>query len=472
MDINLNQSEGLDAELQIRIEPSDYEESFEKEVRTYKKQANLPGFRKGKVPTNLIRKKIGNEVKQKLVPDAVNKAIQDYIKEQDLKLLLNPLQTSPESDPDWENQDTFEFTYQVGLRPAIDDDLQEKLGELTQYLIKAKDEEIDEQVRKIKNLKGTSEPKEEVADNEVLSLRFKVEELNDEGEVLEEGFSQTKAVNLKELPESLQQDLIGSKAEDTLTLDLRSYFEDEDKFAEFLNTDKLTVQDLGNSLRLTVQSVYEFEEASLDETVFQEIFPGKTISNEEEFKDAIREALESNYERESDGHLFKEIKDAFIKSYDKGLPDQFLQRWFSQVQAEQDEEEEQSDKTEEEKYEDFVNDIKWMVVVDGLAERYDITVENQEVMEYAQAMIRNEVSRIGMGDIGEDKVREYAANYLQDQNNFYKSLFTLKEDKVFKQVKSEVTFQTQEVTYNEFQQIVNPDREEETEKAENNEQSE
>ena len=77
-----------------------------------------------------------------------------------------------------------------------------------------------------------------------------------------------------------------------------------------------------------------------------------------------------------------------------------------------------------------------------------------------------------MGDIGEDKVREYAANYLQDQNNFYKSLFILKEDKVFKQIKSEVEFQVQEVTYNEFQQLMNPEQEGETEKAENNEQSE
>lgn len=471
MDINLNQTEGLDAELHVRIDPADYEESFEKEVKNYRQQASLPGFRKGKVPTSLIRKKIGTELKQKLVPDTVNKAIQDYIKEQDLKLLLNPLQTYPESDPDWENQDTFEFKYQVGLRPSIDDDLQASLGELTQYRIKAADEEIDEQVRKIKNLKGTSETKETVEESENLALRFKVEELDENGEVLEEGFSQTKAVNLKDLPEQLQQELIGAKPDDAFTLDLRSYFEDEDRFAEFLDTDKLTVQDLGSSIRTTVQSVYEFEEATLDETIFQEIFPDKTINDEEEFKAAIREALESNYERESDGHLFKEIKDAFVKHYDKGLPDGFLKQWFSQVQSEQ-EEEEESEKTEDEKYEDFVNDIKWMAIVDGLAERFDITVENQEVMEYAQAMIRNEVSRIGMGDIGEDKVREYAANYLQDQNNFYKSLFTLKEDKVFKQIKSEVEFQVQEVTYNEFQQLMNPEQEGETEKAENNEQSE
>lgn len=468
MDINLQQKDDLDAELRIQINPADYEESFETEVKNYRKEANLPGFRKGKVPKGLIRKKLGSEIKKKLVPDTLNKAIQDYISENDLKLLLNPLQVAPEGDPDWEGQDSFEFTYLVGLRPAIDDNLQEALGSITQYVIKATDQELDDQIEKIKNLKGSSENKEVVEDNEYLALRMKVQELNDDGSEMEEGFSQVKAVNLKELPDKLQGDLLNAKPDDKLDLNLRSYFDDEDQFAEFLNTDKLTVQDLGDTVRVEVQSVYEFHQAELDENVFQEIFPDKEINNEEEFKAAIREALESSYERESDGHLFKELKDAFIKNYDKGLPEEFLKRWFDQVQSDQEDQEEEEQKTEEEKYQDFVNDIKWMIVVDGLADRYNISVENQEVMEYAQAMIRNEVSRIGMGEIGEDKVREYAANYLQDQNNFYKSLFTLKEDKVFKQVKEDVAFQKQEVTYNEFQEL-NQGKDEETEKATSNE---
>jgi trigger factor len=288
---------------------------------------------------------------------------------------------------------------------------------------------------------------------------------------MEEGFSLTKAVNLKDLPESLQQDLMDVNTEDELHLDLRSYFDDEEAFADFLDTDKLTVQDLGETISLTVQSIYEFEQATLDESIYQEIFPDKTINDEEGFKEALREALESSYERDADGHLFKEVKDTFIKNYNKGLPEEFLKRWFEKVQSEDEESENDDEKTEEERYEDFVNDIKWMVVVDGLADRYDISVENQEVMEYAQAMIRNEVSRIGMGEIGEDKVKEYAANYLQDQNNFYKSLFTLKEDKVFRKLKEEVTFQEEHLTYNEFHELTNQDQATETEKATNNEQS-
>lgn len=472
MDIKLQQKNELDAELQIQINPDDYSESFDKEVKNYRKEANLPGFRKGKVPASIIRKKLGAEIKKKLVPDTLNQAIQDYIKEHDLKLLLNPLQLEPEGEPDWDNQETFEFTYLVGLRPAIDDDLQAELGTITQYVIKATDQEIEDQIEKIKNLKGESETKEVVEDNEKVAIRIKVQELDEDRIPMEAGFSQTKAVNLKDLPETLQQGLMNTTPETELHLDLRSFFEDEASFAEFLNTDKLTAQDLGEKLSLTVQSVYEFEQAELDETIYQEIFPDRSISSEEEFKNAIREALESSYEREEDGYLFKEVKDNFVKNYDKGLPESFLKRWFEKVQSSEDEEDkdgEDSERSEEEKYQDFVSDIKWMVIIDGLAERFDITVENQEVMEYAQAMIRNEVSRIGMGEIGEDKVREYAANYLQDQNNFYKSVFTLKEDKVFKQLKEEVEFQKQEVTYNEFQELTNPNQVEETEKTTNDE---
>ena len=471
VDINLQYKSELDAELTIQIDPGDYQEEFEKEVKNYRKQAELPGFRKGKVPSSIIRKKLGSEIKKKLVPDTLNKAIQDYLSEHELNLLLNPLQIEPEDDPDWDAQDSFSFKYLVGLRPPMDDDLQAILGDVKKYVIKATEEEIEEQIEKIKNIKGQSETKDAVEDSDNLALRFKIQELNEDGTEMEEGFSLTKAVNLKDLPESLQKDLMDVNTEDELHLDLRSYFEDEEAFADFLDTDKLTVQDLGETISLTVQSIYEFEQATLDESIYQEIFPDKTINDEEGFKEALREALESSYERDADGHLFKEVKDTFIKNYNKGLPEEFLKRWFEKVQSEDEESENDDEKTEEERYEDFVKDIKWMVVVDGLADRYDISVENQEVMEYAQAMIRNEVSRIGMGEIGEDKVKEYAANYLQDQNNFYKSLFTLKEDKVFRKLKEEVTFQEEHLTYNEFHKLTNQDQATETEKATNNEQS-
>ncbi len=470
LDVNLEKKNELDAELTIKIKPEDYQEDFEKELKNYRKKVDLPGFRKGKAPLNLLKKRLGSDLKKQLIPDTVNKSLQNYIKENDLKLLLNPLQKDSETEPEWESQDSFEFKYDVGLRPEIDIDLQEKLGDVQKYKIEATDEEVDEQIEKIKNLKGTSDNKEKVEDDETLSIRTSVTELDENQQPLEGGLDKSKAMKLAEIPADLKAELIGKSTNEEVIVNLKSMFEDDEKLAEFLDTDKLTIQDVEGEFKVTIESIFIFQPVEIGEEVYKEVFPDKEINDIEEFKAAIKEALESGYERETDSHLFKEIKDTFIKRFDKGIPEEFLKKWFDKVQEEE-EENQQEDKSHEEKYKDFINDIKWMIVVDGLADRFEVKVESQEVMEYAESLIRNEVSRIGMGDIGEEKVKEYASNYLKDQNNYFKSHFTLKEDKVFKHVKENVEFPVKTVTYNEFQKIVNPESEaeQETEKAENNE---
>ena len=465
MEINLDKQTELDAELYIKLEPGDYEENFNSELKKYQKEAAIPGFRKGKVPLGLLKKRLGSDLKKQIIPDTVNKAVQDYLEENDLKLLLNPLQTHPKDEPDWENNDSFEFRYLVGLRPEIDYDLQEYLGEVTRYKIEVSEKELDEQINKLRNMKGTTENKDSVEEEEGLSIRLKIVELDDETqEEFEGGFSTSITKQLNDLPEGLQNALAGKQVEEVLSLELASYFESSEGFATFLDVDKLTAQDLSSNFNVTIEAAYTFQQGELNEALYKEVFPDKEINSEEEFREAIKEAMESSYERESDGYLFKEIKDHFVKVYDKGLPEQFLKEWYDHVQKEQEQEEQQEDeKNEEEKYADFVNDIKWMMIIDGLAERFEVSVEDQEVKDYARAMIRNEVSRIGMGEIEDEKINEYADNYLKDRNNYFKSHFTLKEDKVFKQIKEAVEFQEKHVTYNEFQEIVNQDKSEQEE---------
>ena len=46
----------------VNVSKGDYLPSFEKSLKQYGKQANIPGFRKGMVPSGLIKKMYGNSV--------------------------------------------------------------------------------------------------------------------------------------------------------------------------------------------------------------------------------------------------------------------------------------------------------------------------------------------------------------------------------------------------------------------------
>jgi trigger factor len=69
----------LHKHLNITINKEDYLPSFEKSLKEYSKKANIPGFRKGMVPTGLIRKMYGNSLFVDEVLRTVDKQVSDYI---------------------------------------------------------------------------------------------------------------------------------------------------------------------------------------------------------------------------------------------------------------------------------------------------------------------------------------------------------------------------------------------------------
>ena len=142
-----NESTGpLTALLKIEIEPADYTAAIEKQITDYKRKAKIPGFRPGHIPTGLIKKMYGKAI----LADEVNKLISDnllnYIKEQKIQILGNPL-PNPEKNSalDFDNQESFEFYFDLGLAPEfsvpVDEDLQ-----IESYTITVDDAMVDKYI--------------------------------------------------------------------------------------------------------------------------------------------------------------------------------------------------------------------------------------------------------------------------------------------------------------------------------------
>ena len=91
MNIQKEQIDELNAIVKVAITKEDYSDKVDKILKDYKKQANIPGFRKGQVPMGLIKKQYGKAV----LVDEVNKLLQDnlnkYLTEEKLDVLGNPL---------------------------------------------------------------------------------------------------------------------------------------------------------------------------------------------------------------------------------------------------------------------------------------------------------------------------------------------------------------------------------------------
>jgi len=146
MNITKESTGPLTALLKIEIGPADYAAAVEKQINDYRRKANIPGFRPGHIPTGLIKKMYGKAI----LADEVNKLISDnlvsYIRDEKIDILGNPL-PNIEKNPaiDFENQDAFEFYFDLGLAPEftvpVDQDLQ-----IDNYTILVDDEMIDKYI--------------------------------------------------------------------------------------------------------------------------------------------------------------------------------------------------------------------------------------------------------------------------------------------------------------------------------------
>ena len=152
MNITKTQVDDLNAIVTVAITKEDYSDKVEKVLADYRKNASIPGFRKGAVPMSLIHKQYGKAV----LLDEVNKILQsslnDYLVAEKLDILGNPLPKVTE-DFNWDNDD-LSFDFEIGLAPQFTVDLTAK-NNVTKFNVIADDKMLNEQVERIQKQYGT-----------------------------------------------------------------------------------------------------------------------------------------------------------------------------------------------------------------------------------------------------------------------------------------------------------------------------
>ena len=207
MNITKEQIDDLNAVVKVAITKEDYQDKVEKILKDYRKQANIPGFRKGQVPMGLIKKQYGKAV----LVDEVNKLLQDnlnkYLNEEKLDVLGNPLPKQQDSF-DWD-RDELAFEFELGLAPEFDASLKTKKP-VIQYKIVADKKMIDEQLERIQKQYGKLISKKVVGKKDELTGTFvnEAEEIEHKSTVELDKIKNKKALDA----------LVGKKPGDVVTL--------------------------------------------------------------------------------------------------------------------------------------------------------------------------------------------------------------------------------------------------------------
>ena len=316
MNITKKEIDSLNAVVTVEISKEDYSDKVSKVLDNYRKNANIPGFRKGHVPMGMVKKQYGTAV----LVEEVNKLLQDslhnFLTEEKLDVLGNPLPKN-DTDIDW-NADDFKFEFDLGLAPEFEVDIKKKA--ITHYKVIADDKMLENQVKTIRKQYGKLIAKDTVAKGDEITGTFS----NAEKEIDKKATFELEVIKGKK---QLSQ-LIGAKVGETVTLKTKGLFKDDHDNQKYLGVDHDDAHGLDIEVNLLIEEVNTREMAELNQELFDKLFGEGVVNSEKELKLKIKEDAEKQFEQQSDQKLLNDVVESLIENTKFDLPSAFLQRWI------------------------------------------------------------------------------------------------------------------------------------------------
>lgn len=434
MEITRENIDELNAVIKVDIKKDDYNPKVEKILKDYRKTANIPGFRKGHVPMGMVKKQYG----QAVLVDEVNKLLQEslnnYITEEKLEVLGNPLPKDQESF-DWE-QDDYSFEFELGLSPKFDVDLNTKKP-ITQYQIVADEEMIDNQIKTIQKQYGKLVAKEEVEEGDVVAGTFKNEE---------EGIENTTTLPLEKLKGKRNLNkFVGAIVGDTVSLKTKSLFEEDHDLVEFLKVEHDKAHELDVEVSFEITEVNQQELAELDQELFDKLFGEGNVKTVTELKEKIKEDAENQFKQQSDQQLLNDITERLIETTSFNLPGDFLQKWI-QVSGEKQLTAEEA----KEEYEKSEKGLRFQLIEGKLVQENDLQVKFEEIKEITRDRIKMQMAQFGQTDPSEKDLEDITARVLSNQDEVKKLSEQVMNQKLLDFYKEKANLDKKEMTYENF----------------------
>lgn len=312
MELTINNKEGLDAILSVKLTEADYKEDFEKSLKEHGHKMHVPGFRPGKIPTGVVKKMIGKDVKRELVEKFLQKSIQDYLETNNIKLVLSPLSIYHAEDIDWKSDD-LEFTYDIGIRPEIKLDIK-PLNKLAKYKVDLTDEDIKEDVAKMRKQSGKMNSADKYENSEDYYVTVKFTELDESGEPLDAGLEKTKRFDFKSLPKKLADVINGNGAGFETVVKIADIFSVDELTANF-DIEPVSAKDLYPDFKISIIAVTKIEVPEMNEDFIKMYFPNGDVTTEEGFYAEWKTVMDKYYDSQADNILARDAKKKSFSEY-------------------------------------------------------------------------------------------------------------------------------------------------------------
>ena len=449
MNITFENPDKVNGLLTITVEKEDYQEKVEKTLKDYRKRAQVPGFRPGMVPMGMIKKQYGMAVKVDEVNRLLGEKLMEYIRENNIQMLGEPLASEKQEPQDLEKDGPFTFMFDIAVAPEFKAELSGR-DKIDYYTIKVDDKLIDDQVQMYAQQAGEFQKADKFSGNDTLTGDLR--QLDEKGNTLEGGITTDSGMIMPAyIKEEAQRKLFdGCKPGDIITFNPKKAYPDNDaEVAALLKVDKEQVKDLASDFSYQVTEIRHFQPAEVNQALFDRVFGEGSVNSEKEFRQKIADSIQAQLVQNSDYKFLLDLREHMEKKVGKlEFPEALLKKVMLNNNKDK------SADYVEKNFEGSIKELAWHLIKEQLVAAQEIKVEEADLKAIAREAVRQQFAQYGMSNVPDDVLDNYAAEQLKKRENVDNYVDRAVDHHLVQKYKTIVKLNEKTVTLDEFNKLM------------------
>ncbi len=451
MNITQESKGELITSLALNVVEADYIDEVKKSLNEYRKTANIPGFRAGKVPFGMVQKMYGEAVKADVVSKFIGEQLDKYIADNKLELLGQPL-------PDHEKQETinfkddkdFTFYYELGLKPKIDLVLDQKT-KVTRYAIQADDATVEKYIQDILARFGEQSNPDVVADNDM--VMGTVTQLDEDGNEMKDGITKDVSISLEKIKlKTIKNKFIGKKKGATVVFNMKKAFKDDVEVATLLAITREEAEVLTSDFKMEIKEISRITPAEMNEELFAKVYENDNIKTEEELRARVRKDVEESFKAEGDRKFYADVTKELLKKTDLALPDEFLKRWIIESNMRETEDKRITPEELNSQYDSYRDTLRWQLIEEHLVKQNDLYVTKEEIKDRVKEILG--MQAFGGQEGNEEILNQVTEQVMQNEEEIKRVSDQIIEQKMTNFFNENIKVTEKKISYDDFVAMV------------------
>ena len=367
-------------EVEVTLPYEEIKKEIESEVLKQSRSIQLPGFRKGKVPLSMIKKRFGDALEYEASEKVANARFWEVSKEKDINPIGQPQLIDIKFNP---GEDLF-FKVKYEILPELDiKDYKGNKIELPDF--KVKDEEIGHEIEHILKANSTNEDTELVGDDKNYIINVEVQRVDDNGNAIEGTKPETLDVDLSN--ERVNSEIIenskGKKVGDTFSFT----FIDEHTH-KVGDKEEKHVENIHYNAK--INSVKKIILPELNEELIRKVTKDK-ISTEVDLRDGIKKDIQGYYDQRVDEMLRDRLLQIIVEKNEFTPPQTMVKNVLDDLVNHEEEAQKKAgygkfnrEDVEKRLLKSAELEVKWFLIKRAIVKKENLSVNDDDLKELAK----------------------------------------------------------------------------------------